>query len=400
MKGLKMGIAKKMEGFIEKSSFIRKMFEEGSRLKGIYGAENVYDFSLGNPNVPPPGLFMETFERLAAENPEMIHGYMPNPGFPHVREKVAAQVTKEQDAEVTGEDIVMTCGAAGALNVVLKGIVNPGDEIIVPAPYFVEYNFYADNHGGSILPVQTNPDFSLNLENIEKAISPKTCAVLINTPNNPTGQIYPAEVLKALGSLLDKKSRETGRTLYLISDEPYRKIIYDGEKVPSLFSAYPNSLIATSYSKDLSLAGERIGYVAICPGAAYRKKLQAVLTMANRILGFVNAPAFMQRVVAELQGVTVDMGEYARKRDLLCRGLKDAGYSFTVPKGAFYLFPASPIPDDVAFVNILKEERILAVPGSGFAGPGHFRLSFCIADATITGSFPSFKAAMEKAKAI
>lgn len=395
-----MGVAKKMEGFIEKSSFIRKMFEEGARLKGIYGADNVYDFSLGNPNVPPPALFMETFERLAKENPEMIHGYMPNPGFPAVRGKIAAQVSKEQGVEVTTEDIIMTCGAAGALNIILKSIVNPGDEIIVPAPYFVEYNFYADNHGGSILPVGTNSDFSLNLENIEKAISEKTCAVLINTPNNPTGQVYPAETLKALGELLGKKGREAGRTIYLISDEPYRKIIYDGGEVPSLFAAYPDSLIATSYSKDLSLAGERIGYVAVSPKASDRETLQSVLTLANRILGFVNAPAFMQRVVAELQGVTVDMGEYARKRDLLCAGLKEAGYNFTVPKGAFYLFPTSPIADDVAFVSILKEERILAVPGSGFAGPGHFRLSFCIADETIKNSFPSFKAAMEKAKAL
>lgn len=395
-----MGIAKKMEGFIEKSSFIRKMFEEGARLKGIYGADNVYDFSLGNPNVPPPALFTETLEKLAGENPEMIHGYMPNPGFPAVRAKIAEQVTKEQGIELAGEDIIMTCGAAGALNVILKGIVNPGDEILVPAPYFVEYNFYADNHGGSIRPVETNPDFSLNLENIEKAISAQTCAVLINSPNNPTGQVYPADTLRSLGSLLDKKSKETGRTIFLISDEPYRKIIYDGMMVPSLFASYPNSLIATSYSKDLSLAGERIGYVAVSPQAADRQKLQAVMTMANRILGFVNAPAFMQRVVAELQGVTVDMKEYARKRDLLCAGLKEAGYKFTVPKGAFYLFPASPIPNDVVFVNMLKDERILAVPGSGFAGPGHFRLSFCIADETIRNSFPSFSAAMGKARAL
>ncbi|TYT76017.1 pyridoxal phosphate-dependent aminotransferase [Desulfobotulus mexicanus] len=393
-----MSITRKMEGFIEKSSWIRKMFEEGARLKGLYGAENVFDFSLGNPNVPPPELFQKTLMSVAADNPEMIHGYMPNPGYPAVRAKVAAQVSLEQGMEVSGDEILMTCGAAGGLNVIFKSILDAGDEVVVPSPYFVEYNFYADNHGGSIRAVKTKPDFSLDLVAIEAAICERTRAVLINSPNNPTGQVYSRESLEALGRMLEEKSAALGRTLYLISDEPYRKIIYDGIEVPGLFTCYRNTMVTTSYSKDLSLAGERIGYVALCPAAEARDALLGGMALANRILGFVNAPALMQRVVGELQGVTVDIGEYARKRSLLCDGLKNAGYEFTVPGGAFYLFPKSPIADDVAFVRLLQEEKVLAVPGSGFGGPGHIRLSYCVSDATITGAMPGFRRAMEKAK--
>jgi aspartate aminotransferase len=400
MKGKEMSITKKMEGFIEKSSWIRKMFEEGARLKGLYGAENVFDFSLGNPNVPPPEAFGKTLEAVAADNPEMIHGYMPNPGYPDVRAKVAAQVSLEQGMTVTADEILMTCGAAGGLNVILKSILEPGDEVVTPAPYFVEYNFYADNHGGSVKVVKTKPDFTLDLAAIEAGICDRTRAVLINSPNNPTGQIYSRESLEALGRMLDQKSAALGRTLYLISDEPYRKITYEGLEVPGVFPCYRNTLVTTSYSKDLSLAGERIGYVAICPAADARDRLMAGMALANRILGFVNAPALMQRVVGQLQGVTVDIGEYARKRSLLCDGLREAGYEFTLPAGAFYLFPKSPIVDDVAFVRLLQEEKVLAVPGSGFGGPGHFRLSFCVSDATITGAMPGFKRAMEKSRSL
>lgn len=393
-----MTIAKKIEGFIEKSSWIRKMFEEGAKMKAEYGAENVFDFSLGNPNVPPPDAFAEALIAVAGENPEMIHGYMPNPGYPDVRAAVAKEVTKEQGVTVTADEMLMTCGAAGGLNVILKTILEPGDEIVVPAPYFVEYNFYADNHGGSIVPVKTHGDFTLDLTAIAAAITPKTKAVLINSPNNPTGQIYSRESLDALGQLMTEKSAALGRTLYLISDEPYRKIVYNGAEVPGIFQSYPNAMVTTSYSKDLSLAGERIGFVALNPAAEARAQLLSGMALANRILGFVNAPALMQRVVARIQGISVDIAEYARKRTLLCDGLADAGYTFTTPPGAFYLFPKAPIADDVEFVRMLQEERILAVPGSGFGGPGHFRLSFCTADATITGALPGFRNVMEKVK--
>ncbi len=391
-----MTIAKKIETFIERSSWIRKMFEEGARLKAAHGDGNVFDFSLGNPNVPPPDKFRTVLRQLIDESGPADHVYMPNPGYPQVRKAVAEYVSGEQGAELTENEIVMTCGAAGALNIILKAILDPGDELLVSAPFFVEYGFYADNHGGVLKTVATRPDFTLDLPAIADAVTERTKAVLINSPNNPTGQIYSKESLDALGGLLTEKSRDLGRTIYLLSDEPYRKIVYDGATVPSIFSAYENSLIATSYSKDISIAGERLGYVAVNPKTAHREPLLGGLALANRILGFVNAPALMQRAVARLQGESGDLAAYARKRELLCDGLAEAGYAFVTPPGAFYLFPKSPIPDDVEFVRTLQEELILAVPGSGFGGPGHFRLAFCVADETITGAMPGFKRAMEK----
>ena len=292
----------------------------------------------------------------------------------------------------------MTCGAAGALNVMLKALLDPGDEVITPTPCFVEYMFYVDNHGGVLNMVPTHPDFSLDLEALEAAITPKTKALIINSPNNPTGQIYSEESLKALGHLLTEKSRAFGRTIYLLSDEPYRKIIYDDAKVPSIFKCYPESVIGTSYSKDISIPGERIGFAAVNPAAAHKDSLMAGMTLTNRILGYVNAPALMQRVVACMQGLSVDIGEYKRKRDLLCDGLADCGYEFTKPSGAFYLFPRTPIEDDVKFVKALQEELILVVPGSGFAGPGHFRIAFCCDDNTIVNALPAFKKVMAKFK--
>jgi aspartate aminotransferase len=262
----------------------------------------------------------------------------------------------------------------------------------------VEYNAYADNHGGVLKTVNTNPDFTLNIEAIASAITDKTRAILINSPNNPTGQIYSEDSLKALGNLLTEKGKELNRTIYLLSDEPYRKIVYDGAVVPGIFTSYRESIIGTSYSKDLSIPGERLGFIAVNPEATYKKDLLAGMALANRILGFVNAPALMQRVVARLQGVSVDMSEYARKRRLLCDGLAECGYEFITPPGAFYLFPKTPVPDDVEFVRALQEERILAVPGSGFGGPGHFRLAFCVDDATIINAMPGFKKVMDKYK--
>ncbi len=385
-----MTIAKRIETAIQGSSWIRKMFEAGDSLKAIHGADKVFDFSLGNPNVEPPESFRKALRETVDASGGKDHGYPPNTGLPHVRESVAGYLSDEQQVALSGGDVIMTCGAAGALNVILKSILDPEDEVIAPAPYFVEYNAYAANHGGVLKAVPTHPDFSLDVAAISAAITEKTKAVLINSPNNPTGQVYTAGELQQLGALLKEKGGELNRTIYLISDEPYRKIIYDGIEVPSLFAAYDETILATSYSKDLSIPGERIGFLAVNPAATYREDLLNAMALANRILGFVNAPAFMQRVIAALQGSQVDVSEYARKRDLICDGLADCGYEFTRPAGAFYLFPRSPIPDDVAFVAALQEKLILVVPGSGFGGPGYFRIAFCVDDDTIKNAMPGF----------
>jgi aspartate aminotransferase len=292
----------------------------------------------------------------------------------------------------------MTCGASGALNVALKSVLDPGDEVLTPVPCFVEYKFYADNHGGVLKTVATKPNFELDPDAIEAAVTEKTKVFLINSPNNPTGQVYSAESLKKVGEILAQKGKAFNRTIYLLSDEPYRKIVYDGIEVPSIFTAYKNSIIGTSYSKDISIPGERIGFLAVNPAADYRQELLAAMAVANRILGYVNAPALMQRVVACMQGMSVDIAEYARKRELLCDGLAGFGYQFVKPAGTFYLFPRSPIADDVEFVNVLKEERILVVPGSGFNGPGYFRIAFCVDDATIKNAMPGFGRAISKYK--
>jgi aspartate aminotransferase len=323
---------------------------------------------------------------------------MPNTGLAETRQAVAEFLKAEQQVGLSAEDIVMTCGAAGALNVILKAVLDPGDEVITPAPFFVEYGFYADNHGGVLKTVPTREDFTLDLEAIKAAVTEKTKVVLINSPNNPTGQVYSADRLAALGKILAEKGRAFGRTIYLVSDEPYRKIVFDGVSVPSIFAAYPETILVTSYSKDISIPGERLGFIAVHPEASAKAELLAALALTNRILGFVNAPALMQRVVARLQGETVDVSAYARKRELLCDGLADCGYDFVRPPGAFYLFPRSPVADDVAFVRELQEELILVVPGSGFGGPGHFRISYCVEDSVITGAMPGFARVMEKYK--
>jgi aspartate aminotransferase len=390
-----MTISKKIEGIIAGASFIRKMFEEGAQLKAQYGADNVFDFSLGNPNLPPPEKFSELLRDTVDSCGLGDHCYMPNTGYPMVCGSVAEYLAEEQQAPVTDKEILMTCGASGALNVALKTILDPGDEVLTPVPCFVEYKFYADNHGGVLKTVRSKSDFQLDLDAMADAITAKTKAVLINSPNNPTGQVYPEEDLVALGALLEKKSKDYRRTIYLVSDEPYRKIVYDGIKVPSIFTSYKESIIGTSYSKDISIPGERIGFIAINPAASYKNELIGGMTVANRILGFVNAPALMQRVVACMQGMSVEISEYARKRKILCDGLAEFGYEFIKPPGTFYLFPRSPIPDDVEFANALKEERVLVVPGSGFDGPGHFRIAFCVDDDVIKKSMPGFQKAIE-----
>lgn len=395
-----MSISQKMQAFAEKSSWIRKMFEEGTRLKAEFGAENVYDFSLGNPDAPPPPAFYDVMKKRAGDNTPGVHSYMPNNGYPFVREAIAEKMSKEQEVTVDPNDMLMTCGAAGGLNVVFKSLLNPGEEVILLAPYFVEYNFYVDNHGGVSKVVNTDEEFNLDLSAIEAALTDKTKAIIINSPNNPTGQVYSQESLKALGDLLQATGEKFGTTIYMISDEPYRKIIFDDLTVPSIFKAYPNSLIVSSYSKDLSLPGERIGYLAVHPEIKDKQLFLGAMNLANRILGFVNAPALMQRVVAELQNESVDNSIYARRREIFCKILEDAGYSFIKPKGAFYIFPKTPIADDAEFCRILQEEKILAVPGRGFGAPGYIRLAFCVPDDVISRSADAFKRAMKNAQAL
>jgi len=391
-----MSAAKKMVNSLEKSSWIRQMFEEGARRKKIYGAENVFDFSLGNPNLEPPAKFKEKLWEMVQNPRPMQHGYMSNAGLPSTREAVANYLKAEYSLEFTMNDILMTCGAGGALNVIFKAILDPGDKVIFPAPYFVEYGFYVDNHGGVPSPVQTDGEFLLDLNKIEDAIDENTKAILMNSPNNPTGRVYPEAQIKALGDILRQKSKRLGRTIYLISDEPYRKLVYDNIKVPSIFSAYENSIVATSFSKDLSIPGERIGYIAVNPNIDSKDVLVETLVLANRILGFVNAPALMQWIVPELLTESVDVNIYKRKRDVLAKALLEFGYELSIPEGAFYLFPKCPIPDDVQFVRLLQEENILVVPGSGFGGPGYFRIAYCVDDRTIEGSLPGFKKVIEK----
>ncbi len=394
-----MTIAQNIEIILTKSSWIRKMFEEGARLKAIHGAANVYDFSLGNPNLDPPEEFRTVLKEIVNDEFPGCHAYMPNPGFPDVRKAVADYLAKEQGvAGITSGDVIMTCGAAGGLNIIFKAILDPDDEVLTPTPYFVEYGFYVGNHRGILKTAPTNPDFTLDIEALAAAITPKTKAVLINSPNNPTGQIYSGESLDALGALLCRKGKEFGRTIYLISDEPYRKVVYDNLHVPGVFTSYPESIMTTSYSKDISIPGERIGFVAVNPVAAYKDSLLGAMTLANRILGFVNAPAMMQRVVARLQGASVDISAYARKRELFCDGLSEGGYDFVKPAGTFYIFPRTPIKDDVEFVKELQKELILTVPGSGFGVPGHFRIAFCVSDESIIKALPGFKKVMNRFK--
>lgn len=392
-----MAISTKMLAFAQRASWIRKMFEEGGRLKAIHGAENVYDFSLGNPDLPPPPEFSNTLLHAAGESGPGRHSYMANAGYPDVRNALARQLCSEQGAEICGEEVIMTCGAAGGLNVVLKALLDPEDEVIILAPFFVEYHFYIDNHGGVTKVVPTAEDFSLDLQAISAAINPKTKAIIINSPNNPTGQIYSENSLVELNTVLSDAGRKYGRPIYLIADEPYRKITFDCV-VPGVMKAVANSIVVSSYSKDLSLPGERIGYIAVHPKIEPKEDLLGAMTLANRILGFVNAPALMQRVVGQLQGITVDTSIYTKRREKFCTILRQCGYQFVPPKGAFYIFPKSPLADDTEFVAFLQQENILAVPGRGFGMPGYFRLAFCVEDKVIEGAAHGFQKAMDKCK--
>jgi len=391
-----MAISSKIREYMENASWIRKMFEQGLELKAKYGADKVFDFSLGNPNLEPPDEVRKAILQVLSSERPGLHAYMPNAGLKDTREAVAKYLTRDHGVSLSWEQIIMTCGAGGGLNVALKSILDKDDEVLVLAPYFVEYFFYISNHNGNGKLVNTNEDFSLNTETISKALGERTKAIIINSPNNPSGRVYDAASMERLGKILAAHSKKTGKTVYLLSDEPYSKLVYDGVKVPSVFQAYPESLLITSHSKDLSLPGERIGFIAANPRMENLKETVDGLTFCNRILGFVNAPALMQRILPYLEGVSVNVAEYRRKRDLLCQGLLSAGYKFTKPEGAFYLFIKSPIPDDVLFVQTLLQENILGVPGTGFGAPGYFRLAYCVDDRVIENSLEGFRRAIRK----
>ena len=391
-----MGASSKIQRFMEQGSWIRRMFEEGIALKEQYGAENVFDLSLGNPIMEPPAEFFEELRRIASESAPGMHRYMPNAGYESTRAAVAAQLREDVGLDFSPGDIIMTCGAGGALNVVLKAVLDAGDEVIIFAPYFVEYRFYADNHGGSCRVVPPDDNFYPNLEAFESAFNEKTRAVLINSPNNPTGVLYPPELLAHLADVIRSKERHYDREIFLISDEPYRRILFDGLEYPHVFPHHVRSVVATSHSKDLALPGERIGFIAVHPEYEDRVELAEALTFCNRTLGFVNAPALMQHIVSRLQSATVDVTQYQAKRDFLYDSLSEMGYSVTKPQGAFYMFPRSPIEDDEAFVTELRDHQVLVVPGKGFGLPSYFRISYCVDDRTLEGSLPGFRAAIDR----
>ncbi|MHC4414025.1 MAG: pyridoxal phosphate-dependent aminotransferase [Planctomycetota bacterium] len=376
-----MSISNAVDKLMSGASWIRKMFEEGARLKRELGPEQVADLSLGNPVVEPPPEVIERLKALAADPTPGMHRYMPNAGYPSTREAVARHLARETGVPYTGDLVVMTVGAGGALNVVFKGLLDPGDEVIVLAPYFVEYRFYITNHGGKCVVVQTDDRFRPDADAVRAAITPRTRAVMVNAPNNPTGVVYPPEDLDRLAVVLEEASRHQGRPVFLVSDEPYRAITYDGVEVPWPVRHYRDTIHVTSFSKDLAMPGERIGYAAVNPDTEGAARLAAAFTFTNRILGYVNAPALQQRLVEGLLDVTVDVSGYAKKRRLLLATLEGAGYDVVRPGGAFYMFPRVPGGgDDIAFVTACLEERLLVVPGSGFGRPGHFRISYAVTD--------------------
>ncbi|MBN2494643.1 MAG: pyridoxal phosphate-dependent aminotransferase [Deltaproteobacteria bacterium] len=391
-----MPISKKIEDFMTKASFIRRMFEEGIRMKRELGAENVFDFSLGNPILEPPEAVLERLAELVRDPPPGLHRYMANAGHPDVCERIAAYLSEQSGEKLEAADVIMTTGAAGALNTALKSLLDPGDEVVVVAPFFPEYRFYVDNHGGTLVVAESAGDFDLDIDELARKVGPRTKALILNSPNNPTGRTYTAERLAQLGALLAKREKASGNPITVLFDDPYHKIVFDGLEAPTIFAAHPNSILITSHSKDLGLAGERIGYAAICPRHADRQALRDAITFANRTLGYVNAPSLFQRVVAETQAASVPVAVYQELRDLFCDGLERAGYEFLRPQGAFYIFPKSPDPDDVAFVRVLQKQHILAVPGSGFGRGGYIRLCFCVKRAEIEGALPGFAAAIEE----
>ena len=385
-------ISNKMKTMVSNSSVIRAMFEEGKRLSEIYGEENVFDYSIGNPNIEAPSEIKDIIIKiLNEENPNKLHGYMNNSGYEDVREGIAENINVKYNTKLNYENIVMTCGAAGGLNIILKSILNPGDEVIIFAPFFGEYINYVNNFDGKIKIISADTkSFQPNLKELEKEITSKTKAIIINSPNNPSGVIYNENTIIKMSKILKMKEEELGSQISLISDEPYREIIYDNAKVPCILNYYDNSFIGYSYSKSLSLPGERIGYVVVNSKIKDFKEMVASLNISNRILGFVNAPSLFQRVIKESLNLEVDSNIYKKNRDLLYNHLIQIGFECMKPEGTFYLFPKSPIDNDVRFCEDAKKFNILAVPGSTFGCPGYFRLSYCISYEKIEKSLKAF----------
>lgn len=385
-------IAQKMKGYVANSSVIRAMFEEGKKMAEKYGRENVYDFSLGNPNIPAPAEVNKAIrDVLEEQDPVLVHGYMNNSGFENVRAAVAESLNKRFGTNFSRKNIVMTVGAAGGMNVIFKTLLNPGDEVIAFAPFFGEYRSYVSNYDGvlRVVPADTRT-FQLNLEEFERVLSPKTKAVIVNNPNNPSGVVYPEENMKKLADVLVRAGKKFGTSIYLISDEPYRELVYGGASVPFMTRLYHNTVIGYSFSKSLSLPGERIGYLVLPDELEDAEDIQAAANVATRILGFVNAPSLMQLAVARCLDARVNLEFYDRNRKMLAEGLSRLGFEFVKPEGAFYLFIKSPVEDETAFVNKAKEYHILMVPGSSFACPGYVRAAYCVSPETIKNSLPQF----------
>ena len=392
-------ISQKMENMVANSSAIRAMFEEGNRLAKLYGTENVYDFSLGNPNVPAPESIKKAIVDIVnEENPIALHGYTnSNAGYSEVRTAVAKSLNQRFGTAFEERNITMTVGAAGGLNVALKVLLNPGDEVIVFAPYFGEYRSYVNNFDGVIVEISPNTEnFQPKLDEFEAKITEKTKAVIINTPNNPTGVVYSEETIQKLTAIMDKKQEVYGHEIYLISDEPYRELAYDGVEVPYLTKFYGNTIVCYSYSKSLSLPGERIGYLVIPDEVTDSEKVNAAANVANRILGFVNAPTLQQKIVERCLNEKTDISYYDRNRETLYKGLIDCGFECIKPEGAFYLFMKAPVENEKEFCNAAKEFHILIVPGSSFGCPGYVRIAYCVAYETIVNALPKFKELAKK----
>jgi aspartate aminotransferase len=378
---------------LKKSSWIRRMFEEGARLKQERGADKIFDFTLGNPEIEPPPAVLEAAHRVLESKEPHLHAYMPNAGHPKVRQAVAKRVSTATGLPYTANHILMTVGAGAALNTVLKALLDPGDEVITVAPFFAEYTFYAENHGGKLVVVPPKADLTPDIATIEAAITPKTRAILINSPNNPSGVIYPASAFVEIEALLNR----VARPIVVISDEPYKALVFDDVIPPEVPPLVTRSIVATSWSKSLAIPGERIGYLAFSPRLPEAAELFEACTFTSRVLGFVNAPALWQWVVAEVGDLVIDVAPYREKRDLMYEGLTRIGYRCVKPQGAFYVFPRTPIDDDVAFVRLLAEEGVLTVPGSGFGMPGHIRISLTVERDTVVRALPGFERAFRKA---
>ncbi len=392
-------ISEKMEKMVSNSSAIRQMFEEGNRMAKLYGKENVYDFSLGNPNLPAPKRVKEAIvEILNEEDTLTLHGYTnSNAGYMEVRDAVASSLNKRFKTSLAGNNIIMTVGAAGGLNVALKVLLNPDDEVIVFAPYFSEYRSYVNNFDGVLVEISPNTEnFQPKLDEFERKITKRTKAVIVNTPNNPTGVVYPEETVVRMAEILEKKQKEYGNDIYLLSDEPYRELVYDGAEVPYLTKYYDNTIVVYSYSKSLSLPGERIGYVVVPDAVSESGRVIAAMNVANRILGFVNAPTLQQKIVQKCLEEQTDISYYNRNRETLYKGLTDCGFSCIKPEGAFYLFMKSPIEDEKEFCRQAKELHILLVPGSSFGCGGYVRIAYCVSYETIVNALPKFKELAKK----